>query len=447
MRAWRTSLGSGTRRVSAEMRYERGMLVFRMPRVAIVAAVALVALATGCEPTPVDARAAPSATPSATAVESRARITITPRHGKADPSGSLSVTVKHGTLSSVVATADGDPVEGAWRNGRTRWDSAWALATDTRYEVRASATDAAGRSVTRTTSFRTLEPQQSFSTTIFEGYHKTYGVGMPIILTFDRPIANKAAVERSLEITTSRPVVGAWYWDGDQTLYFRPREYWKPGTRIDFAGHLDGVEGAPGVYGVHTLTQSWSIGRSLIAIANTQMHEVKVYLDRKLFGTWPMSAGRPGDDTPNGTYLTMEKSNPEEMIGPGYDIEVPYSVRFTLSGDFLHDAYWSVNDQGFQNVSHGCINLSPEHAKIYYGLAVPGDPVTVEGSPTAGRWGNGWTVWFLSWSDYLKGSALHRAVRAARNGSRFVPRSTLRPSHAHPPLGTSKRDNANAAVG
>ena len=427
------------------MRYEQGMMSLRTRRAAVAAAVAVGAVATGCQPTPTDAPAHSSGTAPTTAIQSRARITITPNHGKADPSEGLSVTVKHGTLSNVTATVDGDPVDGGFGTGRTRWDSSWALTTDMRYEVRASATDGAGRAVTRTASFRTLEPKRSFSTTIFEGYHKTYGVGMPIILTFDVPITNKAAVERSLEIRTSRPVVGAWYWDGDRTLYFRPRGYWKPGTRIDFVGHLDGVEGAAGVYGVHTLTQSWSIGRSLIALANTQTHVVQVYLDRKLFGTWPMSAGRPGDDTPNGTYLTMEKSNPEEMIGPGYDIKVPYSVRFTLSGDFLHDAYWSVNDQGFQNVSHGCINLSPEHAKIYYRLAVPGDPVTVEGSPKAGTWGNGWTVWFLSWPDFVKGSALHRVVRAGRNGSRFVPRSSLRPSHARPPLGTSKRDNAEAA--
>ena len=36
---------------------------------------------------------------------------------------------------------------------------------------------------------------------IFEGYNETYGVGMPIILTFSQPITDKAAVERSLQIT------------------------------------------------------------------------------------------------------------------------------------------------------------------------------------------------------------------------------------------------------
>jgi lipoprotein-anchoring transpeptidase ErfK/SrfK len=415
--------------------------------VGIVAALCLVAAA--CTSTPAagpQPRATGSDPSSPAGGAPRARIVISPQGAKADPSGGISVTVKNGTLASVTAKADGEPIDGDFGDGHASWQSAWALSTDTRYVVRASAIDANGVRVTKRAAFHTLVPKQTFSATIFEGYHKTYGVGMPIILQFSTPITNKAAVERSLEVRTSRPVIGAWYWDGDRTVYFRPRTYWKEDTQVDFVGHLNGVEGAPGIYGVHTLTQSWTIGRSLIAVANTQTHDVKIYLDKKLFGDWPMSAGRPGDDTPNGTYLSMEKHNPEEMIGPGYDIQVPYSVRFTLSGDFMHDAFWSVNEQGFTNVSHGCINLSPENAKTYYDMSVQGDPVTVEGSPRGGTWGNGWTVWFLTWKDYLGGSALHMAVRAGPDGSRFVPRSSLKPGHAKAPLATSKPGNADPVV-
>ncbi len=88
---------------------------------------------------------------------------------------------------------------------------------------------------------------------IFEGYQQTYGVGMPIMLTFSHPVVNKAAVERSLQLRTSKPVAGAWYWDGSQTLDFRPESYWPAHTQVSFTGHLNGVEMAPGVYGAHTL--------------------------------------------------------------------------------------------------------------------------------------------------------------------------------------------------
>jgi len=410
-----------------------------------IAVLALVAAA--CQSSASVGHPAGEPTTSPTSDRSRARVTITPRDRAraADPSRGISVSVAHGTLTSVTATAGGTGVAGGLNVARTAWRSRWALATDTRYTVRATAVDDEGREVTRTSAFRTLAPDQTFSTTIFEGYRKEYGVGMPIILDFSVPIENREAVERALELRTSTPVVGAWLWDGDRRLYFRPRDYWPEHTHVHFVGHLDGVEGSPGVFGVHTLTQTFSIGRSLIAVADTRTHHVRIYLDGKLFGNWPMSSGKPGDDTPNGTYVTMEKSNPEEMVGPGYDILVPWSVRFTLSGDFLHDAFWSVGEQGFENVSHGCVNLSPENAQTYYELAVPGDPVTIQGSPRAGDWGNGWTVWFLSWSDVLARSATHQVVKAGPDGSAFVGRAQVRPSHARSPLGTSAPRNAEAA--
>jgi len=124
---------------------------------------------------------------------------------------------------------------------------------------------------------------------------------------------------------------------------------------------------------------------------------------------------------------------------------VPWSVRFTWSGDYLHDAYWSVGEQGFTNVSHGCVNLSPTNAETYYGMAVPGNPVTITGSPRAGSWGNGWTIWFLSWHELLRGSALHRAVKVNAHGSRFVAPGELHRRPGPAPLHGSVPGNFNAA--
>ena len=413
---------------------------------AISSLVALSLVATACQTGSTVTSATPG--PSRTPKPHPAHVSISPANNKAnaEPGQGITVTVEHGTLTAVSASANGVPVPGEMTNDATGWHSRWALLTGTRYSVRATAIDAAGTSVTRTSTFQTLTPSRTFTTSIFEGAGKSYGVGMPIILQFSSPIVDKQAVERSLEVRTSVPVVGAWFWDGDQTLYFRPRDYWPADTKVDFTGHLDGVQSAPGVYGVHTLTQSFVIGRSLIAVADTRTHHVKIYLDKHLFGNWPMSSGRPGDDTPNGTYLSMDKTNPEEMIGPGYDILVPWSVRFTLSGDFMHDAFWSVAQQGFENVSHGCVNLSPADAETYYKMSIQGDPVTIAGSPKAGKWGDGWTVWFLSWSQLVAGSALHQAVQAGPHGSSFVDRGVVRPSHAKPPLRTSHNGNSDATA-
>ncbi|HEY0937641.1 MAG TPA: Ig-like domain-containing protein, partial [Trebonia sp.] len=347
-------------------------------------------------------------------------------------------------LKSVAVRTGGDPVTGTYAAGRASWHSRWALNVSQSYTVTATAVSGAGVTTVKTASFRTLNPASTFYTQIFEGYKQTYGVGMPIILTFSAPVQDKAAVERSIQIQTSRPVTGAWYWNGSQTLDFRPRDYWPAHTTVALTGHFDGVQAAPGVYGHHTLTQTFSIGDSVIAVASTKTHKTQIYLNGHLRYNWDISTGKPGDDTPVGSYVTIEKANPVRMTGPGYDLQVPWSVRFTFSGDYYHDAYWSVGQQGFENVSHGCVNLAPANAETYYNLAVPGDPVTIAGSPRSGVWNNGWTEWFLTWPQYLKGSATGEAVVANGQGSRFVNPGTLPADQATAPLQTSRPGNATA---
>ncbi len=374
-------------------------------------------------------------------------LTIMPANGSqdADPSAGITVTAARGTLRSVTVRSARGVVPGGLRDGGKVWHSRWALGVSQAYTVTATASGASGSgTVTAASRFRTLTPGSTFRTEIFEGYKQQYGVGMPIILTFSRPITDKAAVERSLQVTTSTPVVGAWHWDGSENVDFRPRDYWPAGTTVSFTGHLNGVQGAPGVYGTYTLTQTFDIGPSLVAIGNTRTHRTQIYYNGKLRYNWPISAGRPGDATPDGSYLTIEKENPVRMIGPGYNLLVPWSVRFTFSGDYYHDAYWSVSQQGYENVSHGCVNLSPADAKTYYKLAVPGDPITIVGSPKAGTWNDGWTEWFLSWRQYLRGSALDEAVLAGPGGSTFVSPASVPASTASAPLQTAPAGNSAA---
>jgi hypothetical protein len=149
----------------------------------------------------------------------------------------------------------------------------------------------------------------------------------------------------------------------------------------------------------------------------------------------------------------VQKNNPVRMIGGGppgsagyYDELVSYAVRFTFSGDYYHSASWSVVDQGTTNVSHGCVNLPPGDAVTYYNLSVPGDPITVTASTAGGKWDDGWTEWFLTFSQYLRGSALGKAVEAGPQGSRFVSPASLPPDTATAPLGTSETGNYDAGT-
>jgi hypothetical protein len=130
------------------------------------------------------------------------------------------------------------------------------------------------------------------------------------------------------------------------------------------------------------------------------------------------------------------------MSGPGYkNLPVFWSVRFTWSGNYYHSAPWSVGEQGFANVSHGCVNLSPAHAQWYYERANPGDPITITGSPVAGTQGDGYTQWFYTWKQLLKNGVTHKAVQTGPDGSTLVDPSTLPAQGKVTFLTGSKRHN------
>jgi lipoprotein-anchoring transpeptidase ErfK/SrfK len=425
----------------------------RLAAASLAAAVSLIATACASGPVASQLNAQAVAGKTAGTVARYLRITPAPGARDANPSDGIAVrALDGGKIAKVTVSTSGDPMSGTISAGGKAWHSTWALDTAESYTVTATGTDSKGHPITAVSTFRTLTPARSFQTTIFEGQNATYGVGMPIMLTFDEPITNKAAVERSLQLTTSKPVVGAWYWDGSQQLDFRPRDYWPADTTVSFVGHLNGVEGANGMFGTHTLTQTFNIGQSVIAVASTSAHYTLIYVDGKMKYDWPISTGRSTKPTPDGTYLTVQKGNPVRMIGggpkgsPGYYNElVNWAVRFTFSGDYYHSAPWSVVDQGTTNVSHGCVNLPPADAETYYQMAIPGDPITITNSPKAGNWDDGWTEWFDGWNQYLQGSATHMAVEAGPHGSTFVSPSSLPADTATAPVGTSVPDNYMAS--
>ena len=328
--------------------------------------------------------------------------------------------------------------------GPRSWQSRWTLSSGKQYVVRATAVDADGRSVTKVSRFRTLTPDTTASVQIFEGHNVTYGVGMPVMLTFSKPVEDKKAVEKALVLTSSKPVVGAWYWDGDQALLFRPRAYWPQNTKVGFVGHFDGVQAlSRRVRHPHPPPAVVTIGRSLIVVASASDHQMKVYKDRKLFATWPISTGRPGKDTPNGTYLSIEKANPQHMVGAG--LRHPGALLGALHLERrLHPRRAVVG--GLAGLRQRQPRLRERRPGPRPDLLRDVDP----GRPRDGHrqsqgraaWDDGYTIWFLSWTDLVKGSALHKAMRVGPDGSTWVRPSVLKKSNAKAPLGRPKPDNA-----
>ena len=99
-------------------------------------------------------------------------------------------------------------------------------------------------------------------------------------------------------------------------------------------------------------------------------------------------AGKNRDGLP----FTLEELDDriEEWMSGKYgismDFEVKDAVRIDNSGVFVHSAPWSIEAQGNSNVSHGCVNLSPENAKWFFDNFGSGDPVVIKG--TGGGWYN-----------------------------------------------------------
>jgi len=88
-----------------------------------------------------------------------------------------------------------------------------------------------------------------------------------------------------------------------------------------------------------------------------------------------VSTGRAEYPTVIGTWPIRVKLTSTRMIGPGYDTpNVPWTMYF-FRGYAVHGAYWH-EDFGTP-VSHGCINMRPDEAKLLFDWASEGTNVTV----------------------------------------------------------------------
>jgi lipoprotein-anchoring transpeptidase ErfK/SrfK len=246
----------------------------------------------------------------------------------------------------------------------------------------------------------------------------TVGVGMPIRVYFDDPVADKAAVESHLAVTTSTPTDGAWSWMNDSEVHFRPSSYWPPNTQVTLDANLYGVNFGDGIWGEKNRSVSFDIGAKHVSVADAGTHTLTVYDGDQLVQTYPMSAGSAENPTRNGPHvvtesyrnITMDSSTFGLAVDApgGYRADVEYAVRISNNGEFVHAAPWSVASQGNDNVSHGCINLSTDRAKWFFGFAQPGDVVEVKNSvgPQLSRADGDIFDWTIGWEDWKAGSAL-----------------------------------------
>jgi len=353
-------------------------------------------------------------------------VAITPADGsgKALPEQGVTVKAEVGELTAVKVLRKGQEVPGTLSEDKKVWRSAGNLVPNAAYSVEAVARNG-DKSTTATSSFKTLKPSAAFGLKYNIPWSgQTVGVGMPIVLHFDQPVKNKKAVESALTVESEKPNTGAWYWYTDQQVIFRTRKYWDAYQNIKVTGRFAGVKAAKGVYGMKDFTIKFKVGSSNISTVNTRTHRMVVKLDGKKVRDVGISAGKATErkyTTTSGIHVTMEKKNPEIMISPGikegepgyYREVVPYAVRISYSGEYVHSAPWSVGSQGRANVSHGCVNAPPEFAKWYYDQSKWGDIVVVTGTDRELEFDNGYGYWQKQWKDWVLGSAFDQPVSTA----------------------------------
>lgn len=345
-----------------------------------------------------------------------AKVTLAPVSGAKDvsPVAPVTVTVADGTIEALTLTNPaGKQVIGKLSADKTSWAVGEPLGYGKTYTWSGTAKGTDGETAPISGSFTTVTPAGTIDASLNVGDGKTYGVAMPIVVRFDSPVTDKAAVQKAMTVTTSVPTEGAWAWLDDRSAHWRPKTYWAPGTQVNLDAKLYGLSFGDGTYGAEDRTAHFTIGRSQVVKANTQTHRLVVIRDGKQVADFPASYGLesdPGRVTNSGTHVVMSKHETYAMTNPKYDYEnvvVPWAVRISNNGEFIHGYAPSIWAQGKQNVSHGCANLAPANAKVYFDSAMTGDPVEIVGSTNQlGPEDGDYYDWALTWDQWLAKSAV-----------------------------------------
>ena len=310
-------------------------------------------------------------------------------------------------------------VRGRMNAAKGTWTLQDTLQPGRTYTVLSTGRNADGERRTVRSTFGTddlsLDEQTYASVAPLQG--ETVGVGMPVVVTFDVPVKNRAAIERQMSVSSKPMVRGSWHWMSATEVHYRPRTYWPSGADVDVDIDIDSVDAGGGIYGQESRQLSFNVGDRIVSEINLNTYQMRVKVNGSLARTIPISGGKPGFETRNGTKVIMEKFESKRMDAATTGIDrddpeyynisnVEYAMRVTYSGEFLHAAPWSVGSQGGANVSHGCVGMSTDNAAWLFGITNRGDIVQVTGSDRDLEQGNGWTDWDISWADYVAGSAL-----------------------------------------
>ena len=151
-------------------------------------------------------------------------------------------------------TVEGELADGAWKAQQR-------LEPGVTYVLRATGTnDGAEDSLEQrfTTEELSLDQQTYPSVSPVEG--ETVGVGMPIVVSFDLPVKDRALFEENMHVRTDADIEGSWHWYSDNTVHYRPKEYWPAGTDVTVDLQLNSLPAGDGIYGQQDQKVPFTVG-------------------------------------------------------------------------------------------------------------------------------------------------------------------------------------------
>ena len=391
-------------------------------RTAAVTAAAMLVFLAGCSGSDAGQKdAGGTKEPAANASPPQVALAVADGSIDVSPLVPLEISVTDGELTeAAVVDDDGAEVPGSLDEstdnpGAQVFTPDAPLDYSTSYRLTATATNEDDEQAEATSTFTTVTPETQSTPSIGPLDGTVVGVGMPIRVYFEDAVADRAAVESRLIVTSSNPTDGSWSWFSDTEVHFRPSQYWPASTEVTVDADLYGVDFGEGVWGEKDRSVSFSIGAKHVSIADAATHVMEVYDGDVLVQTFPISAGSPDNPSYNGAHVVTEMNRDRIMDSStygvpvdspdGYRTPVEYAVRISDSGEFVHAAPWSVAQQGNTNVSHGCINMSTANAAWFFDFSRPGDVVEIRNS-SAGDLRSDIYDWVIPWEEWEAGSAL-----------------------------------------
>lgn len=245
-----------------------------------------------------------------------------------------------------------------------------------------------------------------------------YGVGMPIVAFFDRAPTSAGAFERAVTVTVNgAPANGAWYWEPSShsgaavEAHYRPQQYWPAHAEITLKAPVKGLSAGSGLQYGNSVTLSMQTGAANIATVDGSTMHMTVTSDGTQVYDFPVMFGAATTPAYGGIKVVLEKDAVQRMVNPPgqptYNLLVPWSVRLTYSGEFVHPGTWNGGTISGQTTAHGCTNLSESDAQSYFNFSRVGDVVTYRNMgnaqmPTRDGFGD----WNVSWSTWQAGGLL-----------------------------------------